>query len=122
MKKRFVLKIIFDIVLIASLAMFIWQAVDYFSSAKTFFEMYELYKVETWREGGIQDIITALLAILCALFALMFFILYNFKDISYLCGSLIKEMKEHKEATKEERKQKKIEELEKQLNELKKDE
>ena len=51
----------------------------------------------------------------------MFFIFYNFKDIQWLCGSILKEMKERKEATAEERKQKKIEELEKQLDELKKD-
>lgn len=122
MKKKLGLKIFFSIVLLIAVAMFIWQAVDYFSAARTFFEMYEVDKRDTWLETGIQDIITAFSAVLCALFALMFFILYNFKDISYLCGSLFKEMKEHKEATKEERKQKKIEELEKQLNELKKDE
>lgn len=122
MKKKLGLKIFFSIALLMGIVMFSWVSVDYIKSSINYFDIYEFHGAQIWQNEGIKFLITGILSILCALFALMFFILYNFKDISYLCGSLFKEMKEHKEATKEERKQKKIEELEKQLNELKKDE
>ena len=75
---------------------------------------------ENWG-WAIHNTIAGIAQILCAVIAIVFFIVFNFKDIQWLCGSIGKEMKEHKEATAEERKQKKIEELKKQLDELKKD-
>lgn len=122
MKKRFILKIIFDIILLTACIWFIVEAQRFYKYVIDSIQLYQNTNNERVLESIAISTTSAILATGCALFALMFFILYNFKDISYLCGSLFKEMKEHKEATKEERKQKKIEELEKQLNELKKDE
>ena len=122
MKKKFVLRIILDILFILSVVIFVWAAIENFQTANANFTIYEIKGGGTGYEYGIKYSIFGIFAILCALFALIFFIFLNFKDISYLCGSLLKEHKENKEATAEARKQQKIEELEKQLNDLKKDE
>ena len=121
MKKKLILKIFLSIVFIIAAVLFIWQAIDNFSSAKTFLELYNNDPLPQWKNYFIRNILVGVSSIFCTLFAIMFFILYNFKDIQWLCGSIGKEMKERKEATAEERKQKKIEELEKQLDELKKE-
>ena len=121
MKKKLILKIVLSILFIVAAVLFIWQAIDNFSSAKTFLGLYNYEHLSKWKNYFIRNILIGISSISCALFAIGFFILYNFKDIQWLCGSLAKEIKEHKEATAEERKQKKIEDLQKQLDELKKE-
>lgn len=117
MKKKLILKIVLSILFIVAAVLFVWQAIDNFSSAKTFLGLYNYEHLSKWKNYFIRNILIGISSISCALFAIGFFILYNFKDIQWLCGSILKE----KESRKKERKQKKIEELEKQLDELKKE-
>lgn len=123
MKKKNILRIVFDIVLVLSIIIFILAFISSLDIARTYYEVvkYNPNSTITIKYFAIYTASTILL-IFCALFALIFFIFLNFKDISYLCGSLLKEHREKKEATAEVKKQKRIEELEKKLNELKKDE
>lgn len=112
MKKKFILKIVLNLLLILILGIAIYWLYSYrflvqMNPQQAFFSVY------------LKNFLLSLFIIISSIISI---VIIDIKDISYLCGSLFKEMKEHKEATKEERKQKKIEELEKQLNELKKDE
>lgn len=121
MKKKLILKIFFNLILILSTICFIIQFISQITSAKTYFQMFNSSKNPLYKEFFTHAVFYSILSISCALFSVMFFIFYNFKDIQWLCGSLAKEIKEHKEATAEERKQKKIDDLQKQLDELKKE-
>lgn len=122
MKKKLAVRVVLDIFVIIACACFVFASIANFQNAHSNLEMHETLKwTDRYLHAAIRDIVTGVFNILCALFAVVFFILYNFKDIQWLCGSIGKEMKERKEATAEERKQKKIEELEKQLDELKKE-
>lgn len=118
MKKKLAIRVLLDIFFIIAFACFVFAAIANFQNAHGNLEMHETLKwTDRYLHAAIRDIVTGVFNILCALFAVMFFILYNFKDIQCLCGSILKET----ESRKKERKQKKIEELEKQLDELKKD-
>ena len=122
MKNKLAIRVLLDIFFIIAFACFVFAAIANFQNAHGNLEMHETLKwTDRYLHAAIRDIVTGVFNILCALFAVIFFIFYNFKDIQWLCGSILKEMKERKEATAEERKQKKIEELEKQLDELKKE-
>ena len=122
MKKKIFFRVSVNIVLILCAILSVVAACMTLHDARAQFMLCEIKGMRGETYGwAIHNTVAGIAEILCALIAVVFFVFFNFKDISYLCGSLFKEMKEHKEATKEERKQKKIEELEKELNELKKD-
>ncbi len=121
MKKKLAFRVIIDILLIFSLSIFIFHAVQFFKSSNGLWALYNQDGLSQWKEGAIENFFTAIISLFCAIISIVFFIVFNFKDIQWLCGSLAKEIKEHKEATAEERKQKKIEDLQKQLDELKKE-
>lgn len=122
MKKKVNIRIILDIFFVLAFICFLTMVIVNFQDAHTNLEMNEkLPFTDRYLHAAIRNIITAIFHIFCALFSVLFFIFLNFKDIQWLCGSLAKEIKEHKEATAEERKQKKIEDLQKQLDELKKE-
>lgn len=121
MKKKFTVRIVVNIVLVLSLIVFILALVNSIQCAN----IYRIILNDTPNNPLTIKYFaiyttSAILLIFCALFALIFFIFLNFKDISYFCSSLLKEHRENKETLEEAKKQKKIEELEKQLNELKK--
>lgn len=123
MKKKFTVRFVANIILVLSLIIFILALVNSIQCAN----IYRIILNDTPNNPLTIKYFTiytasTILLIFCAIFALIFFIFLNFKDISYLCGSLLKEHREKKEATAEVKKQKRIEELEKELNELKKNE
>lgn len=126
MKKRLILKVCMNIIFIACVICLIFMiicACDKLNYYREYIATYPTVAQDNEIKHEISLFSTLLISsILSTIFIIITLVFLDFKDISYLCGSLFKEMKEHKEATKEERKQKKIEELEKQLNELKKDE
>lgn len=113
MKKKLILKIILSIVLIASTIFSIYEGIKNTQIIQTF-----PGGVTVVRNTYIQETICHFLS---AALQITFLVFLNFFEVSFFKTSILKEMKERKEATAEERKQKKIEELEKQLDELKKE-
>ena len=114
MKKRLVLKILLDIVLVVAIVFCIYEGVVNLQSVRIFHDL----GLTVTRAPFFQESICYFLS---AILHIVFFILFNLKDGKVLKDSILKRIKDYKEATAEERKQKKIEELEKQLDELKKD-
>ncbi len=122
MKKRLILKVCMNIIFIACIICLIFMiicACDKLNYYREYIATYPTVAQDNEIKHEIFLFSTLLISsILSTIFIIITLVFLDFKDISYLCGSAVKDYRERKE----ERKQKKIEELEKQLNELKKDE
>lgn len=122
MKNKIIFRMVIDISLIVCVILSSIAGIMSLYNAYNRFVLCKITGVRGEEFGwAIHNTIAGIAQILCAVISVVFFIVLNFKDIQWLCGSLAKEIKEHKEATAEERKQKKIDDLQKQLDELKKE-
>lgn len=115
MKKKLILKIILDVVLLICSALLIYNTINIIKNISFYLNVLPNKIIITW-------IINAIGSLFAVFINLLFLIVINLKGFKYLTESIIKSMHEKKESTSKERKQKRIEELEKELNALKKDE
>ena len=124
MKKKLVLKIILNIglifIFIATLSMGIFSIKILFPYLKIVIRHSDMW--EAYRNMIVLWGIVFFAMIFFAVIDIIFLVIIDRNEMTYLCSSALKEYREHKEVTKEEQKKKKIEALEKELQDLKKDE
>jgi hypothetical protein len=119
MKKKLTLKVILNVILVVCIAYLLYDAIIYvkwFISTEKYAKHLEFPSIFWYFKHETFHLLFTLFALICNIVTL---ILIDFKGISYLCNSALKEYREHKEVTKEEQKKKKIEALEKELHKLK---
>ena len=124
MNKKLFLKIILNIglifIFIATLSMGIFSIKILFPYLKIVIRHSDMW--EAYRNMIVLWGIVFFAMLFFAVIDIIFLVIIDRNEMTYLCSSALKEYREHKEVTKEEQKQKKIEALEKELQDLKKDE
>ena len=121
MKKKLVRKIILNVLLLLGIVVFIYMGITFSINLPQYIEIAIKYDDPYFKKTITRSIITIIASFLSAVIDIIFLVLIDRNEMTYLCSSALKEYREHKEATKEEQKQKKIEALEKELHKLKMD-
>lgn len=122
MKKKLVRKIILNVLLLLGIVVFIYMGITFSINLPQYIEIAIKYDDPYFKKTITRSIITIIASFLSAVIDIIFLVIIDRNEMTYLCSSTLKEYREHKEVTKEEQKKKKIEALEKELQDLKKDE